>query len=125
MLDPTFLEVMNGVLFMVSIYVVAVFAAHLWRHRWQGYCAENQAAIAILIVFAGESIIRGWVWFWRHQINAGNPTEWMQNYPVLVIGVAMAIVGSLCVARNFSPPSGHGWIVAGVVAIGIAALVAL
>lgn len=136
MLTSVFLEALNGVLFILSVAAVLVFGryvalqmvcAGLWPRSWE---SKTKAAFGLLIVFSGEAIIRGWVWWWRHLLNEGEDVGWMTGYPVLLIGAAVSATGILCVIRHFSPEAwqNKAWaftlglaIVAGVL-IGIAAL---
>jgi len=109
MLNSGFLEALNGVLFMLSAAAAFVFgryvlteamAAGVWPRRWP---SKAQAAFGLLIVFVGEAIIRGWIWWWRQLLNDGEDASWMAGYPILAIGGATSAVGILCIIRHFSP----------------------
>ena len=109
MLTSVFMEALNGLLFLLSATAVMVFGRYVlieWQaagHRFCGWPPKARAAFGILIVFIGEAIIRGWVWYWRHQLNNGDDVSWMTGYPVLLIGGAISAIGILCVIRHFSP----------------------
>lgn len=115
MLTSVFLEALNGLLFLLSATAVAVFGRYVaieWYAagcRFCGWPSKARAAFGILIVFIGESIIRGWVWWWRNQLNDGEDVAWMTGYPVLLVGGAISAIGVLCVIRHFSPERWQNW----------------
>ena len=80
---------------------------------WYAY-ARNKAAIALLILFSGETIVRAWSFFLLRFYAKGVdawPIE--QRYPVALTGAVIALAGTACAVRVFSPKEwGHwGWIV--------------
>lgn len=124
MLTSRFLEGMNGTLFILVLFAFAMFALYITREIFaNGFIRTRlQAAISIAVFLAGEAIIRGWVWWWRHQINAGADSSWMDHHPVLALGAATQIIGAVCMIRVFAPdPWGRNvWIASALLAVGVA-----
>ena len=108
LLNPGFLMLVNGVWFSLSVCLLFVFARYVWINRSRGY-SELQAAISISIYFTGVSLSHGWVWWWRHHNNAGISAEWMNDWPVLPLGVLLAAFGLLCMIRVFTPLEWGNW----------------
>lgn len=137
MLDPHFLEAMNGVWTVLSLCALLVFVRYLWRiNDESGFgkkerTARFEAAVALTVYFFGEFLVRFWVWLWRHQINDGVLAGWMKNYPVLAVGGIIAAVGCLCVIRVFSTRDDEGnsknryWIASLIVALAVGVVLAL
>lgn len=98
--NPFFLEIANGVLTVYGIMMLAVCIRYM-------LLADStndglQAARAIGTFVAGDTIFRGSLWVWRHQVNSGMPTEWIEALPFPAIGMTIALVGAFCMIRVFS-----------------------
>lgn len=102
MLTSAFLEFMNGQWFALTLCVTMIFGAYIGVNRRAWREPRMSAAIAIFTFFCGESISRGWVWWWRHSINQGLETDWMIHYPILIVGSVLGVLGALCCVRVFS-----------------------
>nr|DAH82756.1 MAG TPA: GGDEF domain protein [Caudoviricetes sp.] len=107
MLTNGFLEGMNGTLFFLCVCCEMMFGIYIAKEiAKNGYVrARLQAAISIAVFVAGDGSIRGWVWWWRHQLNRGLDVEWMQGHPILMIGALIEIFGIMCMIRVFAPDS--------------------
>jgi hypothetical protein len=128
MLTPKFLEGMNGALFIELTFALIMFGLYIGRETLRnGFVrARLQAAISIFVVLAGEAMIRGWVWWWRHLENAGQSSAWMSHHPVLLIGASVEMLGVVCIIRVFAPDdwSRSAWFTSAVAAITIATALA-
>lgn len=126
------LEAVNGAWFVLASCLLAIFLRYIafelrrslapWRVVWRR--DDLFAAGALAIYFLGESIVRGWTWWWRHQINNGVDVTWMRDYPLLPFGATVAIVGGLFLVRAFTPAGcGHrAWLLTGAAAAIVAGL---
>lgn len=105
MLTARFLEGMNGTIFMLLLFGCFMFGLYISRQiRESGFKRMRlQAGISIFVLIAGEAIERGWVWYWRHLQNGGQPADWMVNNPVLMAGAFIETLGIICVIRVFAP----------------------
>jgi hypothetical protein len=123
MLTPRFLEALNGTLFNLLLFGSFMFGVYMLREiRMNGFQrARLQAAISIFVLISGEAVIRGWIWYWRHLDNTGQPVGWMSNHPTLVLGAAWEIIGIICVIRVFAPDTWgrNVWVVTTLVATGV------
>lgn len=113
MLTPQLLEAINGTLLVIFLALVGFFGRYIImefeRVHWRQARRNRAAAISMLMVFVGESLIRGGVWAWRHfDLNYDNRAI----NTVVSIGVLISIVGGVCALRHFAPRSwGHApWI---------------
>lgn len=118
MLNPIFLEIANGTLAVSGLVLLAVFVRYMIGV--QATERGRAAAIAIAVFVAGETIFRGWVWWWRHQINDGIPVDWMREVPVPAIGLIVAMVGAFCMIRIFSFVRWPAWAWVGAMAFTVA-----
>lgn len=125
MLTPAFLLAMNGALFVLVLFTLAMFAVYLGREILaHGFDRMRlQAGVSIAVFVTGEAVIRGWVFWWRRLDSIGADAAWMTNHPVLAIGAALQIAGAVCMLRVFAPDNwGRGvWMLSSLVAIGVAA----
>ncbi len=123
MLTPTFFEAMNGTLFVLLFFAVFMFGVYIVKEvAANGYNRTRlQAAIAIIVTFFGDAVIRGWVWHWRRLESAGRPNEWMEHHPMLVVGLGVEILGIICVIRVFAPDhwGRNIWLVSTLIAVGV------
>lgn len=108
MLNPLFLEIANGTLAMSGFALLFVFGRYLLDPK--ATPRGRNAARAIACFVAGETILRSWIWLWRHQANDGVPNDWMTGYPVVAVGLAVAMIGAFCMMRVFSFSKAPAWI---------------
>jgi hypothetical protein len=122
-MTPTFLEGLNGTLFVLLIFACFMFGIYIAREMIEnGYQRTRlQAAISIVVFFTGEAVIRGWVWYWRHLENRSADISWMDHHPALLVGLFIQILGVICVIRVFAPDSwGRNiWFVSSLFAVGV------
>lgn len=123
MLNPIFLEIANGTLAVSGLALLAVFARYIIGT--QATERGRAAAIAIAVFVAGETIFRGWVWLWRHQINDGMTVDWMREVPAPAIGLIVAMVGAFCMMRVFSFARWPRWFWAGAMVVTVAVMTAI
>lgn len=128
MINPKFLEGMNGALFLEIVFALVMFGLYIGREvLLNGFDRLRlQAAISIFVVLSGEATIRGWVWWWRHLENLGRSSAWMNEHPVLFVGATVQMVGMVCMVRVFAP-DGWGrsaWFTSALLAIAVATGVA-
>jgi protein-S-isoprenylcysteine O-methyltransferase Ste14 len=108
MLTPQLLEAINGTLLVIFLGLDFFFARYILLEflrpniSWRQARRNRTAAIAVLMVLIGETLIRGSVWGWRH-FNAGED-NFIVNLGVS-IGVVISIVGGVCALRHFAPDS--------------------
>lgn len=108
----------NGWL-VISACLVIIFAMFLVKEmREDGWYPKlrNQAAIALLIYFTGETIARGWGALLLYKMSTGDDLLTVfaveEKYPFALAGAAISFFGALCCVRVFSPASwGHkAWV---------------
>lgn len=105
---PALVEAMHGALCMLLLFAVAMFVTFIVHELLlAGYRMRTQAAISILVLITGETVLRGWFWLWQRQLNDGLSIEWMSAWPVVPIGLAIEMVGVLCLIRVFQPDHWH------------------
>jgi len=112
MLTFNYLEWMNGVQFSLYATVVLLLGLYIWLNV-DGHedlsRSHVQVGISLFIMLLGDAVTRGWIWWWRHGLNVGRDVAWMVDYPVLVVGTALSIIGTLCFVRVFSMPQWGRW----------------
>lgn len=124
-LSPQFLEAINGILIVVLLSIVTVFAIYTLdcifkemrrcRTYWpddplRGYLyglktgyLQRRAAISCMIFFSGDLLIRIAIWSFRHIQNKGmKPPEKFATM-LTTIGVIICIIGGVCILRHFAP----------------------
>lgn len=113
-----FSEAMNGLIFILGLFAVGVFARWLWINRRDGY-QEVRSALAVSALFCGETIIRFSFWLARHLTNIGYEPNETAFYTAVVIGGGIQAWGMLCCMKVFSPEhcSAKVWIYAPLCAI--------
>jgi hypothetical protein len=128
MLTPEFLEGLNGTVAFLSLIGVVVFARFLYIGLVDhGFCVQRwprsmRGALGLFLMFTGESVIRGWIWWWRHQMNDGLDVSWMKSYPTIGIGAMLLLSGMAIVVSMFSPEAWKhrfGYIVTGIMLISV------
>lgn len=125
---PKFAVGMNGALFINLSFAFVMFGVYIGHElATNGYRMRAQAAISIEMLLLGEMILRGWFWYWRLEVIAGRSVEWMNDYPVVPIGMSIEMVGVLCLIRVFSPDhwSRLTWLAVGVMSIVVACVAAM
>lgn len=120
-MKPEMLEALNGVLAVLLVSVSTVFGIYI-LHEYRAHGFQRMRMSAALAIFAscfGSGINRGWVWWWRHLVNNGEPAQWMANHPVLQVSVLIQAVGLICLLRVFVPDRWKGrlWLVIGAVVV--------
>lgn len=82
---------------MIDAALMFAFARHVFelgRKRW--HTPESDAGVALLVYFAGQSLVRTGSWLSAHQLEKA-PSE------VLIFGgTLVALVGAICAVRVFS-----------------------
>jgi hypothetical protein len=119
-LPPKFAEGMNGALFLDLTFALLMFGTYIiYELRRGGYRMRAKAAISVEVMLLGELILRGWFWLWRIQINTGQNVGWMDDLPVVPIGMSIEMLGVLCLIRVFSPDtwSRQTWLAVGVMSV--------
>ena len=127
LLPPKFAEGMNGALFIDLFFAALMFGTYIiYEFRLHGYRMRTQAAISIEMMLIGEMILPGWFWYWRVLANAGRSTEWMNDWPVVPIGMGVQMLGVLCLIRVFSPDtwSRQTWLAVGIASVVVACVAA-
>lgn len=112
MLTPQFLEAINGTLLVIFLGLVFFFARYIVLEfmrkgiSWRQARRNRAAAIAILMVLTGDSMIRASIWSWQHLRLAADNV--MASLGVAT-GVVICIVGGVCALRHFAPDSWGNW----------------
>lgn len=123
-MTPTVLEAMNGTLFVLLVFACFMFGVYILREVWlNGFQRTRlQAAIAILVCFAGDGVVRGRVWYWRHCENLSLSPSCNEGRGLLLLGALIEIIGVVCIIRVFSPDNWgrNVWFISSLIAIGIA-----
>lgn len=128
MILPKFAAGMNGALFIDLSFAFVMFGVYIGHELCaNGYRMRAQAAISIEMLLLGEMILRGWFWYWRLQINWGHDVTWMDGYPIVPVGMAVEMIGVLCLIRVFSPDhwSRMTWLVVGAMSVAVACAIAM
>lgn len=108
MLTPRFLEAINGTLMVIFLGLVFFFSRYIILEfmrpgiSWRQARRNRAAAISMLMVLTGESLIRASVWSWQHLHLATNNVSASVG---VAIGVVICIVGGVCALRHFAPDS--------------------
>lgn len=113
-------ELINNGWFIVSLCLVGIFVFFLITEmREDGWYAKlrNQAALALIVYFIGETLARGWAALLIAQYSGGatfiqDVWDIEERYPIAMLGAAISFIGAICCVRIFSPPNwGHsGWL---------------
>lgn len=118
------LEPINAAWFVLDLCLVLYLLYYFWTHRndvsihilgwWQHpeVPLYLQAAMAIFVFHAGDTVVRFLVWWVRHRINNGYDVEIspiLATWP-LVVGSLFAGLGILCMLRVFSGPWLGRWV---------------
>lgn len=106
-----FLQVANGALSVVLASMMIIFLHHIWR-KWlvwrtlsSSFYADTKPAVSVFVFVLGDGIIRGVIWYAQfvREPWTGNGPRLNAMLVVLLVGVATAAIGGLCVVRSFSP----------------------
>lgn len=105
-INGTLLGIFLGLMFFFVRYIGIEYCKQRRRHGYWDAVVESyyrrRAAIAMLLLIAGDTIIRGNVWAWRHfDLSDKNPI--ISNG--VTVGVVLCIIGGTCALRHFSPES--------------------
>lgn len=111
-------ELINNGWFVISLSLVFMFAVFLVKEmKEDGWYSRvrNQAALSLLVYFVGETIARGWASLLLYKLQNGRDLVATfaveEQYPVALIGAAIAFIGAICCIRVFSPPRwGRAWL---------------
>lgn len=106
--------------------LVVIFIAFLVKEmQYDGWYPKirNQAAIALLIYFCGETLARAWGALLLYKMtHAGQDLVTIfaveERFPIAMIGAGISFFGALCCVRVFSPASwGHkAWLGVAIIA---------
>lgn len=109
-LPPTLLEVINGTLLVLFLWVMFWFGYDIYSvsrevGEWRRAYRESAASIACFVAFLGDSIIRGSVWYYRHLQSDGVDVKELEKITTLsiAVGVAIAICGCACIIHHLAP----------------------
>lgn len=112
------LEFINAYLLVVYTAMILVIARYIARmaageERLRDVIGwpEFRFALAILLVAAGDCLIRGPVWWWRHVVNHGGDGSFIYSYGIYetTLGMMICIWGGVCAIRMMSPKRWKGW----------------
>lgn len=144
-ISPLVYEIGNFLLWTIGLLVLPCFWYFMWRltrehvdavegsgvRDWLSaaldlirYDHAYRAAVAIGVYVTGSIVKDGWSWLARWLANTDRPDDWMIDSPwvyVPIVGIALAIIGKLCMIRVFAPP---GWGREAYVTAGLAAITA-
>lgn len=100
-------EWINGLWFSVSLCVLIVFVAYLIRAvRVPGWYDHGgvRAAIALTCYFAGETLVRGWIWLLLvfRDIDSATGRYIREDYWIMLIAALLSISGALYCIHVFS-----------------------
>lgn len=125
------IEAGDGALLFMFIVAMAFFGSYVGRALLvlrqrppqKFYRPEIKAAIAFLTIFAGMVLAIGTDWWSLHLENRGAHVTWPIFIPLYVLGVCVALWGTICSVRALTggtwPPFRWFWIAALAVAFGI------
>lgn len=139
--EALFLEFLNGLWSLFSFYLVAWLTYYIYTNcpttrNKHGYRVSNilfsywrnappyiRVAVATITFHFGDMMVRGSIWWWRHELNVHNTDFWLYVQPIVMIGSMMACIGLLCKVRVFSEPRfGIGpWLSAALIALFVGA----
>lgn len=109
-------EIMNGMLFMLGLFLVGAMGFRLLqrvKHDNDWYHDETtQAIIALFFFLIGENIRSGWIWallICQNEYGRSACLKIASSYELLLVASAFAIVGAVCCIRVFSPPAFNPW----------------
>jgi hypothetical protein len=125
---PKFATGMNGALFIDISFAFLMFTAYVVHEMYEhGYRTRAKAAMSIMVLLLGEMILRGWFWWWRVASALDQDVSWMNQWPVVPIGMAVQMLGALCLIRVFSPDhwSRMTWLAVGVAGVAVSVAVAI
>jgi hypothetical protein len=129
-------EFMNGVWFVLAVIMSGYLVYYLadryrsardwWEnekgpkpgilrvwYNWEGV----RLALAILVVYAADTLRAGWVFLILNQrIQTNEPIFLINWWPIGLIAVCMAVVGTLCAIRVLSGRKSD-WVVAAFIAL--------
>jgi uncharacterized membrane protein YfcA len=99
-------EIVNGMWFVVSLYLTGIFTLFLSNEiRTDGwfYYKTNQAAVGLVLYFAGNTIFHGWIWFLLTQARLGLLHGLLaDSYLLIILSAVFAFVGAYLSIRMFS-----------------------
>lgn len=99
-------QIINGYLAVIGLCCFVIFLRYLYENCHLGY-RELRPAIAFLVVWAGNAILRGPIFYQRTRANMG--LESVEPTYALFIGGSLLIMGFLCCIRVFSPVKWGHW----------------
>jgi hypothetical protein len=105
------LELINGAWAIVSLWLVFMmvryFMINLYEGGWERPSVQLSKGLALL--FFGEAVTRGWVWYARAAHRDGAETAWMFTSTWLILFSLVALAGAICTARVVSPERWGHW----------------
>lgn len=128
------LEFLNGVQFVLGSGLVVACMAYLlrkWNERGSEFwiTVELKMGWSLMVLFTGDTMTRGIIWYARHVTNHGGPLIYWPTSFTIVTAFSTVVWswGGICLLRMIAPHNTGEWswvfIVAG--AIVAAALLAI
>lgn len=123
MLNPIFLEIVNGSIAIGAAILLLVLARYMFHG--EATTRGKRVARAIFVFMLGTFIFRSWIWLWRHQLNDGHSVDWMGTIPIPFVGYCITVIGIWCMIRVFTLSRQPSWVWAGIIAITVGSLTLL
>jgi hypothetical protein len=116
-------EWVNGLWFAISFAMCFEFGLRLcyrirkYGHHWRDDIG-TRAIVALLVYFAGETLMRGWIWILLALQNSGSPmaARVQQDYYIAFIAAGMSTWAAMCCLYVFSR-NHWAWVRAAVIII--------
>lgn len=108
---PLFLEILNGNVALLSLFLLPLIAAQIWRYRsqyrglWRFLTDDPmglQVVVAMGVYHLGDLLTRSAVWFARY-MGVGGQMDFQYLFLLpLLAGSSLALVGLVCKIRVLS-----------------------
>lgn len=119
-LPSELLEFINAYLLVIYVSMALIVALYIRRTlrntsqpTWRSLLTwpELKFAMSIFLLVAGDAMIRGPVWWWRHVVNHGGDGAPLYSSTLYVTTVGMVICawGGVCAIRVMSPKRWRQW----------------
>lgn len=111
MSQSIYLFATDAYLLTLDVLAFALFLHYIYQHRAEGY-TWLRPAIALLVLWFGDAVLRGPNWYARLLISIGvqvdQPDTWM------IIGGSIKAIAYLCIIKVFSPTrwGRKSWVIA-------------
>lgn len=109
-------EILSGMSFAISLFIIISFVVYLYRVQvlypnFLAWLKESQTALAILIFMTGNGIIHGTMWYTQHLYNHEHDLIQFESAVTtsIIIGMALTLVGGLMKVKEFSPQFLRPW----------------